>query len=107
MFKDTTIKTNSLLSLELITQLISNFYTNVFPTFIGKTILVPIRLDLGNNNNRSLSQFAKINQHDLQTYIKSVETFYNYKSSHYNNITFKDIYISYRLIKETSTFIPI
>lgn len=93
------------LSVDLILNLIDNFYSEVFTKISNQTILLQIRMDVGQGLTRSLTQFSKINYKDLDKYSQSVAVWYNFKNNHYHSISYQRLYISYKIIDKESTFI--
>lgn len=56
---------NMPLSIDIIEDLINKFYEQVVKTLPNDTILLQIRMDLGQGITRSLTQYSKININDL------------------------------------------
>ena len=101
------LRDNLPLSVDLILDLINKFYSEVFTGVNTQTILLQVRMDLGQGLTRSLTQFSKINYKDLDQYSQSVAVWYNFRNNHYHSIVYQNLYISYKILDRESTFISL
>jgi len=102
---------NFLLSGMLLESLINEFWDKVFINYSDFSLQIQVRISIdsrqGYNLTRSLTTFSYINIEDKNYFIKSINSWYSIKNSHYNSIFIKDIYILYRKVPKTITHVSL